>query len=151
MNATHLMVDGNVVRSITVSKADILTLPSRVTHVGDAPIAHRCIGAASAVPATCARPATAGSRLRACLGLAVVGAATAAVLSFCGAGEAPQPAVAFEEVLIEPGDSLWSLAASHPVAGLDASEAIELMRERNELTSATLQPGMELFIPVARA
>ena len=55
-------------------------------------------------------------------------------------------------VTVEPGDSLWSIAAEHDVEGISIDDEVELMRTMNSLTSATLHAGMEIEVPVtARA
>lgn len=55
-------------------------------------------------------------------------------------------------VTVEPGDSLWSIAAEHDVEGISIDDEVELMRTINSLTSATLHAGMEIEVPVtARA
>lgn len=54
-----------------------------------------------------------------------------------------------ERVEVTGGDSLWSIAATHPIAGLDTSEVADAIQTINGLDSGTLQPGMELQVPVS--
>lgn len=52
-------------------------------------------------------------------------------------------------ISVEPGDSLWSLAADHPVTGLTDREVVEAIRSWNGLERGELHPGMELAVPAA--
>lgn len=56
---------------------------------------------------------------------------------------------AFETIEVEAGDSLWTLAADHGIDGLSTQETSDVIRERNGLDVALLQPGMELQVPLA--
>jgi polar amino acid transport system substrate-binding protein len=50
-----------------------------------------------------------------------------------------------ERYVVRPGDTLWSIAASH-YAG-DPREAIPQIENRNELTGPSIQPGQRLVLP----
>lgn len=52
-------------------------------------------------------------------------------------------------VAVSAGDSLWSIAAEHGVDGLSTQDVVEVIRELNEFEQGTLQPGMELVVPVS--
>ena len=54
-----------------------------------------------------------------------------------------------KNVTVSAGESLWSIAEDNPVDGLAIEEAVEVMRDWNGLTSASLHPGMELVVPSA--
>lgn len=54
-----------------------------------------------------------------------------------------------EVVEVSGGDSLWSIAATYPIEGLDTSEVVDAIQAINGLDSGTLQPGMELQVPVS--
>lgn len=56
--------------------------------------------------------------------------------------------VEYTEVRVASGDSLWALAEAHPVDGLETAQVVELIMEENGLSSATLQPGMLLSVPL---
>lgn len=56
----------------------------------------------------------------------------------------------YTEVSVSPGDSLWSLASEHPVTGLDTGRTVELIRERNDLSTGALHAGMTIEVPVSR-
>ena len=47
--------------------------------------------------------------------------------------------------VVEPGDTLWSLAAER--YGGDPREGVWRLRERNGLDGAALSPGMVLYLP----
>ncbi len=71
----------------------------------------------------------------------------AVVRSFAGES-APQPASAQEfTVLVDSGDSLWSIAESVKRDGLDTREAIHRIMKRNALSSSELVSGQSLIIP----
>lgn len=54
-----------------------------------------------------------------------------------------------EAVTVAPGDSLWSIAAAHPLEGLDTAAVADAIQAINALESGTLQPGMVLNVPVS--
>ncbi len=53
----------------------------------------------------------------------------------------------FTNVIVQPGDSLWSIAARHAGADGDVQAAIDRISEVNHLSAAALQPGEHLRIP----
>lgn len=57
--------------------------------------------------------------------------------------------LATKNVTVSAGESLWSIAEDNPVDGLAVEEAVEVIRDLNDLTNASLHPGMELTIPSA--
>lgn len=86
-------------------------------------------------------------RLGVVLGLAVgvvVGSWVGSVVSDGGdglrlAGES--------SVVVEPGDTLWSIAATVAGGGEDVREVVAKIRERNGLPDASLVPGQTLVLP----
>lgn len=62
------------------------------------------------------------------------------------AGAAAAPSI---QVDVEPGDSLWSLAREHPIAGLSTNEVVSRIRELNDLDGSLLRPGEQLMVPQA--
>ncbi len=52
----------------------------------------------------------------------------------------------FATVTVQPGDTLWSLAAAHTKNDADVQETIDRITEVNHL-DGTLQPGEHLRIP----
>ena len=53
----------------------------------------------------------------------------------------------YETITVHTGDSLWSIADAHPVAGRTTDDLVRHIRESNGLTSACIQPGMALTAP----
>jgi LysM repeat protein len=53
----------------------------------------------------------------------------------------------YATVTVNPGDTLWSIAAAHSGGNADVQEAIDRITEANHLTAATLQPGEHLRVP----
>ncbi|WP_102337458.1 LysM peptidoglycan-binding domain-containing protein [Collinsella provencensis] len=51
------------------------------------------------------------------------------------------------EVKIQPGESLWNLAETHPINGLNTSETVEVIKNWNGLSSSMLHPGESLVVP----
>ena len=58
------------------------------------------------------------------------------------------PAVEQQRVTVQAGDSLWTLA-QRIAPDHDPRDVVARIRELNELTSAHLQPGQQLVLPVA--
>jgi len=52
----------------------------------------------------------------------------------------------YTTVTVNPGDTLWSIAAAH-TGGSDVQDTIDRISEANHLTASTLQPGERLRIP----
>ena len=59
--------------------------------------------------------------------------------------------VSFETVRVREGDSLWSLAQEHPIDGLETAQAVEVLRNANNLDAAALSAGDDILVPVSRA
>ena len=53
----------------------------------------------------------------------------------------------FATVTVQPGDTLWSIAAAHTSDSSDVQESIDRISAVNHLHSATLQPGQRLRVP----
>jgi hypothetical protein len=56
-------------------------------------------------------------------------------------------ATSYETVTVTSGDSLWSIAESHPVEGCSTQEVVRHIREENALESASLSVGTRLTVP----
>ncbi|HVD29317.1 MAG TPA: LysM peptidoglycan-binding domain-containing protein [Mycobacteriales bacterium] len=99
------------------------------------------------------RPARPGLRLtrrgRVVAGLLVLLAVTAAVLLAVGRAQsvgldpAPVPASAPAEVVVAPGETLWSIAARVAPGG-DPRAVVDRLRALNHLPSGTVHPGQRL-------
>lgn len=55
----------------------------------------------------------------------------------------------YATITVHPGDTLWSIAASHTNSG-DIQASIDRISEVNHLAAVTLQPGEHLRIPLGR-
>jgi hypothetical protein len=53
----------------------------------------------------------------------------------------------YEELVVQQGDSLWTIAASNGIDGLDTAHVVKVIEQRNGLTEAGLHPGQRLFVP----
>jgi LysM repeat protein len=54
-----------------------------------------------------------------------------------------------QEVVVEPGDSIWGLAGQHQVDGYSTSELAQWIYEKNSLSNSSLQPGQVLLVPAS--
>ena len=52
------------------------------------------------------------------------------------------------DYVVQRGDDLWTIAATHYTGSLDVRKAVFVIRELNHLGYAPLQPGQELQLPV---
>ena len=109
------------------------------------------ISRAAASPAPKASP----SRLIACGAILVLLCAfflCAGWMSSAGRAEARQASIDaahFETIEVKTGDSLWEIAEEHGIEGLTVQETSDVIRDRNQLESAMLHPGMEIEVPRA--
>ena len=55
--------------------------------------------------------------------------------------------LAYEQVSVEQGESLWGISESHPVRGLSTQQVVSLIAEYNGLSDSVLQPGQTLLVP----
>lgn len=59
------------------------------------------------------------------------------------------PAVTqWSTVRVKPAATLWDLARAHPIPGLSTAETVGLIRERNDLPTASLFVGQALEVPL---
>lgn len=54
-----------------------------------------------------------------------------------------------QTVQVQAGETLWSIAQAHPIAGLTTSQAAESISHTNRLATSTLRTGQTLQVPVA--
>jgi hypothetical protein len=60
---------------------------------------------------------------------------------------APARTSAAISVTVANADTLWSIAASHPVPGMSTAQTVEAIREANGLTTGRLAAGQVLDVP----
>lgn len=92
------------------------------------------------------------SGLHAALCAAVVAALIVAVI-FAAAVSGHRSggrAAATQIVKIDAGDSLWSIAAAHPVPGLSTAQTVELIKRSNQLSGSSVAEGTLLRVPSDR-
>lgn len=65
-----------------------------------------------------------------------------------GGAAALAPVTATVEVVVAPGDTLWSIARKHVAREVDLRAAVDDIVARNRLSSTTLQPGQVLVVGV---
>jgi len=53
----------------------------------------------------------------------------------------------YATVTVRPGDTLWSIAATHAAPTADVQEVVDRISDANHLQTGTLQPGQHLRIP----
>lgn len=53
----------------------------------------------------------------------------------------------YQAVTVQPGDTLWGLAAAHAGKTADVQEIVDRIIDVNHLQTGTLQPGQHLRIP----
>ncbi|HEV3092187.1 MAG TPA: LysM peptidoglycan-binding domain-containing protein [Candidatus Cybelea sp.] len=53
----------------------------------------------------------------------------------------------YASVTVQPGDTLWGIAAAHAGRNADVQELVDRISEVNRLQSGSLQPGEHLRIP----
>ena len=79
--------------------------------------------------------------------LALIGVALcAAAVSPAIRGPRPGPA-SYASVTVDDRDTLWNIAADHPVDGLSTADTVAVIREVNGLDSAVIHPGQVLTVP----
>ncbi len=53
----------------------------------------------------------------------------------------------YATVTVRPGDTLWSIAATHAAPTADVQEVVDRISDANHLQGGALQPGQHLRIP----
>jgi LysM repeat protein len=69
------------------------------------------------------------------------------VIGILSAHSPGSAATASLTVQARPGDTLWSIARNHPIAGLTTAQIAEQIARDNHLTGSTLQVGSVLVVP----
>ena len=71
------------------------------------------------------------------------------VLLLPSAGNAVSDVAVTEVHIVQPGDTLWEIAAETTPVGDDVRHTVAVIKELNGLTSALILPGSRLVVPVA--
>lgn len=84
----------------------------------------------------------------------VVGLALAAVTLAPGAVRANAARAALgqvqaQTVKVASGQSLWSIASDHGVAGASTQDVVDWIRAQNGLDGSVIEPGQQLIVPQA--
>jgi|GEM_PF-4813206 len=53
-----------------------------------------------------------------------------------------------QDVRVEPGQTLWSLAKQYPVEGADTARTVEIIASLNGLSDGVIQAGSTVRVPV---
>ncbi len=83
------------------------------------------------------------------LALLLILTGTLGVLAAASTGEAAGPAGPAPTVVVQPGDTLWSIAARN-APGPDPFGTIERIRQLNNLDGYTVHAGQRLILPPRR-
>jgi hypothetical protein len=97
----------------------------------------------------CRRTVRLTGRGRAVLWLAALMVAGLGLVLTAPASEASDPAGPTRTVVVQPGDTLWSIAQRY-VPGRDPFATIDEIRRLNGLSGYTIQAGEELTLPRTR-
>jgi len=52
-------------------------------------------------------------------------------------------------IAVNDGESLWSISANHPIAGLSTQECVTWLIEANGLDGSTIYPGQIIRVPLS--
>lgn len=54
----------------------------------------------------------------------------------------------YATVVVHPGDTLWSIASAHTASTSDVQDTIDRITEVNHLSTASIEPGQRLRVPM---
>jgi hypothetical protein len=55
----------------------------------------------------------------------------------------------FEQIVVETGDTLWTISEQRPVDGISLSEEVYELKKLNGLDSSAIVAGQTLLVPIA--
>lgn len=90
----------------------------------------------------CARTAAIEAAIIGALMVALVAAVVAS-----GAGASVTPATI--SIQVEPGETIWEIAASHSASGQSIGEIVDEIGRINGLEDSTLRAGQTLYVPTS--
>ena len=76
----------------------------------------------------------------------LAGAGSLASASFAGSERGAPPAPQLRHVIVQPGDTLWGIAA-RTAPGVDPRATIQRISDLNGLSSGSLRAGQQLVLP----
>jgi len=79
--------------------------------------------------------------------LALVVIALLLILGALSAGQPRSAPPSWSEVQVRAGDSLWTLAVTHPVEGLTTAQVVDLVARDNRLEGRDIVPGDTILVP----
>ncbi|RGJ47341.1 LysM peptidoglycan-binding domain-containing protein [Olsenella sp. AF16-14LB] len=82
--------------------------------------------------------------------MGLFGALVAGNAAIASRKDAALSSIPTQDVVVEPGDSVWDLASQYQVDGYSTAELVQWITEKNSLTTSTLQPGQSLLVPASR-
>ena len=62
-------------------------------------------------------------------------------------GSAAEDVLHFDEVQVNPGDTLWTLAGPYRPAGMDIRDYVDIVAEINGVEDGIIQPGQRITMP----
>lgn len=68
-----------------------------------------------------------------------------------GSGALPHSDLRTQDVRVEPGQTLWSLAKQYPVEGADTARTVEIIASLNGLHDGVILAGSTVRVPATRA
>ncbi|MDT4989562.1 MAG: hypothetical protein QOI74_3656 [Micromonosporaceae bacterium] len=145
-----IAVGASDVRTSDAQGSPVRTPPIRTLPVGTPPVRARVggapVGRGSSGPAWSARPVRLTRRGRLVVVAALLAVATVPVALAAGRGEAAGPAGPVPTIVVQPGDTLWSVAA-RTGPGRDRFRVIDEIRRLNAIRDYTVHPGQRLIVP----
>lgn len=73
----------------------------------------------------------------------------AVIAAALASGPSSRPkAVRTSTIRVSAGQSLWTIAAEHPIAGLTTQQTVDAIRRSNHLSGSTIAEGVVLRVPV---
>lgn len=64
-------------------------------------------------------------------------------------GHSATPKFETHSIKVKAGDTLWSVARSHPIPGLGTAQTVEAIADLNGVTEGDIQAGSTLIVPTA--